>query len=841
MAVPDFLDFGSPEIEFGAGSSNAQRTPAMPTHQVGQTMLCYVAGDGNAPTLQTANGWVLGVDLAGNQASSAISGQCSIRIYWKRAATTTEAAPIISDPTADGNTCGVCHINLYSNVRLTGTPFHKIITATVTSPTTAIATPPVTTTIADCMIGAVAASAFDDSLFQNWANTGATTSSIDSGFNTSIGNDCSWTGGRAPKPTAGTVTLTSSFQTSTQQAQISFAIASVTEGGAGDAALTTADFSTSATGILEIQGTSSLTLADFSVSAQEDPASRVGVSALTLADATTSSTGTLDIQASASLTLEAFTVSAQQGSAISIGSSTVKQRINASQPTSGTWTTDPISTETGSVLVACLMRGVWVNAANPKEPTDSQGNTWTEIHDFAYNTFPNSRAGIWYCVNNSGSGSHTFSMTFGSDNAGGGDEVTISIIELKGVSALQAFSHVERAVNATTASGIAITPTAPSICLSWICGNGSVGITHVFAPDSTSTTAGWSVNSGASATGDPSNNGYIQVTVAALLDVTGANIGASQNCTYQNQSTPEGGQIFQQAFQTILGQVGDVSVTLDNLTTVATLLLDSFVGTSSLTIDDFTTQSLAVLAINGTSDLTASDFSIQSTAALAITGSSSSVIDDFSSSASGQVSISGSSDLTLSDVTIQSSAGLSINGASSLVIDDFTTQSSAELAIVGSSTLALSDFSISADGEGLISTNGSADLVVADFSITVTGELAIAGSANLTASAFVIGATGSLPIVAGASISLDECVLASSGTSDVVPIAGTASLVVGAMTLNALGQLEIRGSSALVFAISISASGIGDGPQPSPPPPFQAPVFRTSKNLGIKPKIRRRK
>lgn len=62
-------------------------------------------------------------------------------------------------------------------------------------------------------------------------------------------------------------------------------------------------------------------------------------------------------------------------------------------------------------------------------------------------------------MNVAGSATHTFTMTFTDDGAGGGDEVTIAVVELFGVAMVDSSSHVERAIGSATIQGTAVTPT----------------------------------------------------------------------------------------------------------------------------------------------------------------------------------------------------------------------------------------------------------------------------------------------------------------------------------------------------------------------------------------------
>ncbi len=226
MANPDFIDFGTEQE--GTGAITLNMPPGLAANQI---LILYVATDGFTPSLSTPNGFVLAQDPVGNTGSvNTAINETGMHLFWKRAVG-GDAAPVLAAPTG-GGTVQCCHINSYSNCRTSGTPFHKITTATVTSATTTITPPTITTTLNGCTVFSVASSAADDSTFNNWTSTGAATpgGTIDSGWHSALGNDCSWAGGRGGFATAGGPhNCTSTFGTSTVQAQITFALASLAE------------------------------------------------------------------------------------------------------------------------------------------------------------------------------------------------------------------------------------------------------------------------------------------------------------------------------------------------------------------------------------------------------------------------------------------------------------------------------------------------------------------------------------------------------------------------------------------------------------------------------------
>jgi hypothetical protein len=226
---------------------------------------------------------------------------------------------------------------------------------------------------------------------------------------------------------------------------------------------------------------------------------------------------------------------------LAIGGATVKQHINLSGPGTGTLTSNPVSTTTGSLLLCSIARGAWASAGAPIGPTDSQSNAYSilgAIHDYA--GYPGSKSAVYNKIGATGSASHTFAVTWGrAGNGSAGDEVTVSAVEVKGATLVSAATFVEQP-KAATVSGLPTSTTGPGILVSFCWGTGGVGTTHDFRPG-----AGWTRIDAATAVGDPSPNGYIQVAVAYRI-VTAA---TTATVAWSNMSTSEGAQIYTIALQ----------------------------------------------------------------------------------------------------------------------------------------------------------------------------------------------------------------------------------------------------------------------------------------------------
>jgi hypothetical protein len=238
--------------------------------------------------------------------------------------------------------------------------------------------------------------------------------------------------------------------------------------------------------------------------------------------------------ATAHLLVDVVGYYASSASPFSIGGATVRQRINATGPNTGTLTSSAVSTLTGSLFLSSIARGMWANA--PTAPTDNQSNVYSILGTtHTYLDYPTARTAVYHKLAGQGGPAHTFSVTWGPvQSGGGGDEVTVSAVEVRGATSVDQTTWVERAA-AATISGLPTSISGPGILVSFCWGSGQVGTTHDFRP-----AAGWTRIDAATATGDPSGSGYIQVAVAYKI-VTGP---TTETVSWSNIVTPEGAQIY---------------------------------------------------------------------------------------------------------------------------------------------------------------------------------------------------------------------------------------------------------------------------------------------------------
>lgn len=460
----------------------------------------------------------------------------------------------------------------------------------------------------------------------------------------------------------------------------------------GDAAITLDADTASGTAAVELVGDAAITLENDTAFGEEAPGPLLGDASITLADDTLSSTGSIELIGNAAIVLADDVAIGAGPPGMSVGAAIVKQRLNAAQPPSGTFTTDAIETTTGSVLVAILMRGRWDATSNPKGPTDSQGNTWTRIGaEQAYAGYPSSKAAMYWCVNAAGSAAHTFTMTFTDDGAGGGDEVTIAVVELFGVAMVDSSSHVERAIGTATIQGTAVTPTGPSITLAPICGNGPVGQTHAFTLTAGAVTAGWVGVPGATAAGNPSNNGYIQIDTKVLVNENGSYAGQPVNVAAAGTSN-EGGQLFQAVFQLAAGML----------------------ATGAIALGDDTAAGEGVLPLEGAGAVQLEDDAALGAGAIDVTGAAAIALGADTAAGTGAVEAVGAAAMLLDDDVAAGVAVIDVWGSAAIVLADDVASGGSASELVGDAAIQLADDVAIGTGAVLVPLIGNAAIQLED-------------------------------------------------------------------------------------------------------------------------------
>jgi hypothetical protein len=632
MANPDWLNFGTEQASTGAITVN---TPA--GLAAGQLMILYVATDGFTPTLSTPNGFLLAQDPAGNVASvNQALGTCGMHVFWKRAVG-GDAMPVIAAPSG-GGTVQCCHINTYSNTRA-GNPFHKITTATVGTATATINPPGVTTTLAGCTVISLAASANNDSAFNSWGSTGAASpaGSLDSGFNTALGNACSWAGGRGGFAAAGGPrNCTSTFGAATVQAQITFAIASLDEVAASGA--------TTVGGITSAGTTRPGTFASGTASvggiASNGQATSPGVASGSASVGGVTSTGSAASPALASGTASVggITSTGQAGQSLfgTVGATAAVQRADQTGPSTGTMSTAFVnrtpstavaindrliangrrwhvntagttsagggptgtgiqadgtaqlvalaSTDTAltmttqtsnSVLLACVMRENWAN--DTSAPTSNKGGTFAiqgSAHFYA--GFPSAASAVFALTNATGGAGHAISITWPAKSATGA-EVSMVVIEIptgRSTSFVQATSFVEVAQSATETSA-SVTTTGPAMLVAFWLGAG--GVITIGTEHPANPVAPFVRHLNADTSIAIHNNGYVQAKTASAF------VAAPGTYTAQWSGVAEPAQLYLVAIQEAPGTQASGSSTVGGISSAGTTTSSTTVTASGST------------------------------------------------------------------------------------------------------------------------------------------------------------------------------------------------------------------------------------------------------------------
>lgn len=445
----------------------------------------------------------------------------------------------------------------------------------------------------------------------------------------------------------------------------------------GDAAITLGAAAAAATGSIELLGDGTITLGVLDAQGADVP---TGNATITLGALSEAGTGTIELIGDAAVTLGAASLAstATGPSAWAVGASTFAQRNNNVGASTGTLTTTGISTTTGSILIASIARGKWDTAGvpSPKGPTDSQGNTWTAISpgDQGYSGYPDSRVGLWWCINTSGNAAHTFSAAWGPYGTGApgnpGDEVTIAIVELLSngeLTMIDSSTHVERATPIATTTGTAVTPTGPSITVAFVEGNGPVGQTHVFTATAGSTAAGWANVPGATFTADTSTDGYIQVSPWVLIDQAGTKTGAAQNIGVTGTSS-EGAQVFQFVFQTAAGVLAVGGPTLGAVTVAGDGVFPA-IGDSAIALGAAALSATGAIDVSGAADVVLAAIAIAATSEVDVAGGGAIALGAITLGSTSEIDVAGAAAVQLGAVAVAGASDTTpLDGAAAIAL-----------------------------------------------------------------------------------------------------------------------------------------------------------------------------
>ena len=215
---------------------------------------------------------------------------------------------------------------------------------------------------------------------------------------------------------------------------------------------------------------------------------------------------------------------------LAIGAATLVQNPIGNPAPNGTLRTPNVTSQTfNSIFLTSIARGGWGNDQS-QGVQDSYNNTYSILGTgHYYLDYPSSGAGVFYSITSSGGANHSF---FAPCNT---DEVTLSTIEVRGASAIETHSWVERPA-ANTITSAQVHTNGAAILIAWWWGSGgvrTVGSLHKAVPGS-----GFTLIPNASGLVSIDPSGYIQVA-AAYKVVSGAG-----DYTISWQTDNEGAQLY---------------------------------------------------------------------------------------------------------------------------------------------------------------------------------------------------------------------------------------------------------------------------------------------------------
>lgn len=423
----------------------------------------------------------------------------------------------------------------------------------------------------------------------------------------------------------------------------------------------------------------------------------------------------------------------------------------------------------GSVLFTAVARGVW--STDSSAATDNKSNNYSDRDDeHAYSGFPGSRVRIRADVSATGGTAHTVSATWG--NIGGtGDEITASLLEVRGATLIKQHVHTEVAIGSATITAPAMSSTAPAVFVVYLWGNGPVNQDHTWTPVDTN----WVKHIGASAEADVSSNGYIQTTVFTRKYDSWQTGIAPQ---FQGVSN-EGAQIYGYVVQAY-----DPPVVGESSGTSTAAAVGSSVASAAGSADGSVSASAAGSAVASAAG-TSAGTSTADAPGLSVASADGASAGTSAATAAGQSTAT--ADGASAGTSTASGVGLSITVAVG------TSSASASASAIGAAVA-----SAVATSAGTASAAAIASAVAsAVASAAGTSEAAAAGASTAVGTGSAAGtstATG-----AGGSAALGEGVGASAGTST--------AAAVGAAFASAVGASD--GTSAAASAGSATATGAG--------------------------------
>lgn len=522
------------------------------TYPLPSTPTSWVAGDLLLLIVET--GSELPSAPAGWQQMTTVEnpGQTRLTVFW-RIAVAGDTAPTVADAGDHqiGHTAAISGVDASRPWDLDDGGQPAIATSILTTASTAVAFPSVTTTTANCQVAVICSTPADSASWPFTATGSAWVNAALTGFGGGAGyfghaavdgNGGAFGGVLGVKASAGAVgsTTTNLSGGAQQQARITIALrppapASLSRMGSLSAtsALTAAGLQTHVRGG-SLSASSELTVVGPIAGPYERSGSLSASSGLTAAGLQTNvRSGSLS--AVASLTAapaSSFARGAFGAARVLFGTAAGTVSITLSTAASG------------STVFACV-GGRLADLATAM--TDSRGNAWTLLYTEEYARWAGYGIRVYRCIGLNGGAGHVFSQQFG--QTAGFDECTIAVYEQRGAAHVESTSMVERGIAASLATG-AVTSQAACAWLVFFSGDAPTGSTAALTPNN-----GLAILD--QSTGIDHPNGYVPIVILAVDKPAGSHastIGITPS---------QGAIIFAAAIQelAVIARTGSLSAT----------------------------------------------------------------------------------------------------------------------------------------------------------------------------------------------------------------------------------------------------------------------------------------
>jgi hypothetical protein len=449
-------------------------------------------------------------------------------------------------------------------------------------------------------------------------------------------------------------------------------------------------------------------------------------------------------------------------------------------------TSGSMVTENGSAILAISER--YPGTAS-LQPTDSKGNTFSQIGSSIENTdWPGSSGAIFAATGAAGGSAHTLSI-----GNSVGDEVTMFCAELRGVNRVESYASAMRITLSTAPATPSITVSGPAVLVAvYFCSVQQASQTFI------SCTNGFTIAE-QQPLGEQAGSGAM-----AFREVS----AAGTYSTAFNLATNDNGLVF-----------------------IVALSSSPITGTGAAYGSASTASASGALAIAGTGTATRPSSTALGAGSLAVTGAGSVVPTARSASGAGSLGIAGTGSATRAASTASGVGSLAIAGTGATATMAPTTSGTGALAITGTASSSLSAPIASGSGSLSIAGTGAASIPAATasgagaLSISGTGVASFAastaagtgvleavlppenmvGNGAATFAASVASGSGSMAIVGTGSVVLPASTTAASGN---LLLVGTASVATAALLALSSGSMAIVGSGSALFASQVSgASG----------------------------------